>query len=371
MRILVTLLLLSCFAIIFLLGIFVGIYKIFPYSELNNLKDQLEPEITKKSTIDLPENLEYTNKISIETNSDIIEKRNELIQFIWKTNDLPNQLPNSIENNINDVRFDDMPNLKNIEKLTVEMEHGFISHSYLFLPNNSNGKLIIYHQGHSGGFINGKQTIQDFIDSGFSVVAFSMPMIGMNNQPTINIENTGPIKFLKHNQLVLLESEEFSSLKLFFEPINSTLNYLENNYSFSEFHMVGISGGGWTSTVYPALDPRISKSFSVAGSLPLSLRNTMDDVGDYEQFHPQLYSIANYFELYVMSSIGNDRAFYQIFNKNDPCCFSGDIYKSYHESLKNFVSEFNSGDFDIILDDTHNEHIISSFTNKIIINKLS
>ena len=165
------------------------------------------------------------------------------------------------------------------------MEHGFISNSYLFLPKDSNGKLIIYHQGHSGGFVNGKQTIQDFLNAGFSVAAFSMPLFGMNNQPIVNIDNIGPVKFLKHNQFVLLESEEFSSLKLFFAPINSTLNYIENNYSFSEFHMVGISGGGWTSTVYPALDPRISKSFSVAGSLPLSLRNIVDDVGDLSLIH--------------------------------------------------------------------------------------
>ena len=54
-----------------------------------------------------------------------------------------------------------------------------------------------------------------------------------------------------------------------------------------------------------------------AGSLPLSLRNVIDDVGDYEQFHPELYSIANYFELYVLSSTGKDREFYQIFNKNE------------------------------------------------------
>ena len=43
--------------------------------------------------------------------------------------------------------------------------------------------------------------------------------------------------------------------------------------------MIGISGGGWTTTVYPAIDTRISESFSVAGSLPLSLRNTIEDNG--------------------------------------------------------------------------------------------
>ena len=165
--------------------------------------------------------------VSILNSEDIDKKRHELINLIWKSNSLPSNQP-TVETNIVDERFSNLTNLQKIEKISLEMEHGFISNSYLFLPKDSNGKLIIYHQGHSGGFVNGKQTIQDFLNAGFSVAAFSMPLFGMNNQPIVNIDNIGPVKFLKHNQFVLLESEEFSSLKLFFAPINSTLNYIEN-----------------------------------------------------------------------------------------------------------------------------------------------
>ena len=98
--------------------------------------------------------------------------------------------------------------------------------------------------------------------------------------------------------------------------------------------------------------------------------NVIDDVGDYEQFHPELYSIANYFELYVLSSTGKDREFYQIFNKNDPCCFAGEIYKIYHEPLKKFISKFDSWNFDIILDDTHTEHKKSENITEFIIQNL-
>ena len=350
---------------VFLFGLFIGF--IIPDTSIS------DSFYNEKNVETFSQNLNQINideYVDIRNSEDIQEKRQKLINFIWKSDSLPSIQPN-IETNIVDDRFSNLTNLQKIEKISLHMEHGFISHSYLFLPNNSNGKLIIYHQGHSGGFINGKETIQDFLDSGFSVAAFSMPLIGMNNQPIINLDNIGPVIFFKHNQLVLLESEEFSSLELFFAPINSTLNYLENNYSFREYHMVGISGGGWVTTVYPALDSRISKSFSVAGSLPLSLRNIVDDVGDYEQFHPKLYSMANYFELYAMNSIGKDREFYQIFNKNDPCCFAGETYKIYYEPLKKFVSQFDSGNFDIIIDDTHNEHIISDFSKESIIEKLS
>ena len=113
--------------------------------------------------------------VNISTSEDIDKKRHELINLIWKSNSLPSNQP-TVETNIVDDRFSNLTNLQKIEKISLEMEHGFISNSYLFLPKDSNGKLIIYHQGHSGGFINGEQTIQDFLNSGFSVAAFSMPL---------------------------------------------------------------------------------------------------------------------------------------------------------------------------------------------------
>ena len=98
--------------------------------------------------------------------------------------------------------------------------------------------------------------------------------------------------------------------------------------------MIGISGGGWTTTLYAAIDDRISKSFSVAGSLPISLRIESRDIGDYEQTHREFYSIANYLELYVMCSYGENRMQMHIFNKLDPCCFSGDLSMNYENIIK-------------------------------------
>jgi hypothetical protein len=354
--------------VVFIFGMFVGSTSlsineqksIYIDSEKQSLSNQLETE-----TINIEK---FT---SFQDESQIAQKRSELINFLWHTEQLPIDLPNLVETNFTDSRFDDLQNLRKIEKLSIFMKDGFHSHPYIFLPETSNGKLILYHQGHSGGFVNGKQIIQAFLNSGFSVAAFSMPLIGLNNQPTVQIENFGPIQFFKHNQLILLDSDEFSSMNYFFTPINITLNHLIENYSFDEYHMVGISGGGWASTVYPAIDTRISKSFSVAGSLPLSLRNTIGDVGDYEQYNKKFYSILNYFELYIMSSYGQDREFTQIFNKYDPCCFAGNISENYYDSINDFVSNLSSGNFNIIFDDTHSEHKISDFTIDLIIKKLS
>ena len=97
-----------------------------------------------------------------------------------------------------------------------------------------------------------------------------------------------------------------------------SLNYVDTTFNFDSYYMVGISGGGWTTTLYSAIDPRITQSYSIAGSLPLYLRSSPEDIGDYEQIVPSLYRIANYLDLYILDSYGENRKHVQIFNKYDP-----------------------------------------------------
>lgn len=357
-------------------GISVGTYKIFPYEYLNSFKDNIE---FNERTLKNFDAYNFESRIDIQDSSDIQKIQNELIFYIWKTpssmifptDNSSKILPTIVEKNIFDKRFSNLDNLKKIDKFSIEMENDVNSIVYLFHSNENNNELIIYHQGHSGGFVNGKSTINYFLKNGYSVMAFSMPFVGMNNQPIIDIKNFGPIKFFDHDQLRFLESENFSPLSYFFTPINHSLNYLDLNYNFKNYHMLGISGGGWTATIYPALDTRISKSFAVSGSLPIPLRTNSQDIGDYEQIHPELYDIANYSEFYIMSSYGQNRAFNQIFNKYDPCCFSGNLFSEYESKISNIVYKLNFGDFNVYLDDTHKEHKISEYAQELILEKIA
>jgi hypothetical protein len=146
-----------------------------------------------------------------------------------------------------------------------------------------------------------------------------------------------------------------------------SLNYIDENFDYKSYSILGISTGGWTATLYSALDERISDSFSIAGSYPIYLRSDPKNFGDYEQTVPELYAISNYLELYIMSSYGENRKHIQFFNKNDPCCFSGNSFISYEEPVKNKISQLKNGNFQIYLDETHNEHKISKYvTDKIL-----
>jgi len=362
------------FVSIFFFGTYVGLYKIFPYEFLDSSKDILFGQKTIEKN-QFAEQSSIDSLIRIYDKSDIDKKRNFLIGYFWDVENFQrvkdkSSLP-EVETGISDSNYKDFQNLNRIDRLTVEMEYGINSVSYLFVPEQSNEKLILYHQGHGGDFLLGKDTIQFFLDRNFTVLAMSMPLLGMNNQPVVEIDELGQIKLTSHKKLGLLESNNFNPMKLFLAPIQINLNFLDNEYNFKLYSMIGLSGGGWTTVVYSAIDERISNSFSVAGSMPFYLRVDSIDMGDYEQTNIELYKNVNYLELYVLGAYGDGRQHVQIFNKNDPCCFSGNGYETYEFVVKDKISQLGKGNFQIFIDDTHNEHKISDHILKLIYEEIS
>ena len=360
--------------IVFFYGLSVGMYKVFPYEFLDSSEDTLSGKITI-------ENNQYVNQpdidslIKIDNKSDIDQKRYFLTEFFWDVETLhritsKSSLP-QVESNISDSRYDNFQNLKRIDRLTIEMEYGINSISYLFIPEKSNEKLILYHQGHGGDFILGKNTIQFFLDRNFTVLASTMPLVGMNNQPIVEIDGFGKIKLISHEQLKFLEVNNFNPMRLFLDPIQINLTFLDKEYDFVQYSMVGLSGGGWITVVYSAIDERISNSFSVAGSMPFYLRVDERDIGDYEQTNIDLYRNVNYLELYILSASGDGRKHVQIFNKNDPCCYSGNGYETYEFVIKDKISQLGQGNFQIFVDNTHNEHKISDVALDYIVKNIN
>ena len=348
--------------IVFIFGLIVGVYKIFPYEILDSSLDTIKEEAPTENNQFITQS-DLNTLVRIDGKSDIEKKRNDLTEFFWNVGSLQRvqhdgQLP-EIESDIYDSRYNDLQNLKRIDKLIVEMEYGIDSVSYLLLPEESNQKLILYHHGHDGDFILGSDTIQFFLERNFTVLAMTMPLVGMNNQPIVGIDGFGEMKLISHDQFNLLEKNNLNPMKLFINPIQVNLNYLDKEYDFKRYSIIGLSGGGWTGLVYSAIDDRISDSFSIASSLPFYLRVDARDIGDYEQTNVNLYKITNYLELYVLAGYGDDRKHIQIFNKDDPCCYSGIGYESYEFFIKNKLVELGKGSFQILIDDTHNEHKIS------------
>jgi len=307
--------------------------------------------------------------IDIRSAEDVIAKRKALIKYIWGGKGFPSKkLPGKVVENIKDDRYAHLfdANLRQIDKVVVDMDYDLYSIIYHFIPQKGNNRLIIYHQGHNGDFIKGIDTIRAFLGKGYSVMGFSMPLLGMNNQPVVNLERFGKFQVSKHEHLKLLENP----VRFFVEPVAVAINYAAK-FRYDEVHMIGISGGGWTTTLYAAIDPRILHSYPVAGTLPIYLRsNSKRDWGDYEQTLPDLYNIANYPELYIMGSFGDNRKQLQILNKYDSCCFAGIKYRTYENAVKEVVRSLGKGKFEIFLDQTHKEHKISNDALKVVFESL-
>ena len=366
-KIIISLILIS--AATFSYGLFVGHYEIFPFEMLSEIK-KIPYESESNTRLQIYQDLSNDDLISFQSISDIDNTKQTLIEYIWNDSKLPRELPTKHEYDVKDRIADELQNLDRIDSFTVEMKYGVNSISYLFIAKNSNDKLVIYHQGHNAISLNGFDDhsfdqdiplIQNFLDNNYSVLIFSMPGKGMNNEPIIDHEKFGNFKLNSHDHFHLLEAKNFHPIQFFLEPVVITLNQIEKDYSFVTYSMMGLSGGGWTTIVVSAVDDRISESYSIAGSFPIWLRSDSRDYGDYEQTIPEFYQIANYEELYFLSAYGDNRRLVLFYNEFDPCCFPGELYNKFPfgDIVKTKISKFNKGNFDVIVDYGQTEHMIS------------
>lgn len=187
-----------------------------------------------------------------------------------------------------------------------------------------NGKLAIYHAGHSQlALREGMDTVTRMLNAGYDVLALSMPAEPHD-------------RFAKYPR----------PLQPFLEPVALALNYALAHRHYRDVLMSGLSGGGWTTVVYSAIDPRIRRSYPIAGSLPFYIRAVQKDaVGDYEQQLPGLS--ASYLDLYLLAA-SEGREQVQVFNLNDPCCFSGTAALGYRPALARRATAL-GGQFDVVV----------------------
>ena len=269
-------------------------------------------------------------------------------------------LPSEVTGDFQDPRYDDISALEQIDRIVVSMDFDLQSQIYRFVPADPNGGILFFHQGHRGDFHRSKALIGRFLREGYSVVAFCMPLLGLNEPVSVELPGIGRVKVATHDHMEYLTPASGHPIRYFVEPVVVALNWLEANEEFSGVSMVGISGGGWTTTLAAAVDPRIARSFPVAGSYPIFLRaREVRDWGDFEQHCPALYRTANHLELYLLGAHGEGRTQVQIFNRYDSCCFGGLKSRVYEDVVKSRLSSLGAGSFDLLVDESHQEHQIS------------
>ena len=143
---------------------------------------------------------------------------------------------------------------------------------------------------------------------------------------------------------------------MFIAPVVATVDHFLKANPASDITLAGFSGGGWTTTVAAAVDPRIRHSVEVAGSQPFA--DLSSCAGDYEQCHPALFGRVSMTQIYVLASQGLFREHVQFLNYYDTCCYSHIDGKAYTEVVQQSVSASGGGLFLMFPDYTLQTHAI-------------
>ena len=312
--------------------------------------------------------------ITVMTARDVTEKRRALIQYIWGAGGFPDKrLPSAVTTNVPSP-VQHLTGLARVDKLRFDLAPGLQGLAYHFVPEKPNRELVIVHHGHACTLDDDpapsdvgfglQRTIHELLREGYGVLGVFMPRqrpgdCGGSHDELFKWQTTG------------------SPMKFFLEPVALSLNYLKTRSradrfpKYRTFHMTGLSGGGWTTTIYAAIDPTIRCSFPVAGTIPLYLRSG-GSVGDREQFEPSFYQLASYPDLYVLGAYGRSRRQVQILCRRDDCCFGeaehdakrmGLPYEAavreYARRVSATLENLGGGSFQLEIDNSAPSHMIS------------
>ena len=311
--------------------------------------------------------------ITVHSAREVADKRRALIQYLWGTEGFPiRRLPNILTNVASPVK--QLSALARVDEFRTDMAPGLQGLAYHFIPRRPNRELVVVHHGHACTLDDDpsltdtgyglQRTINALLREGYGVLGVFMPHM----QPG---DCTGG-----HEAMFQMKTTG-SPLKYFLESTAVSLNYLKTRSRagrfpiYRTFHMTGLSGGGWTTTVYAAIDPTIRCSFPVAGTIPLYLR-TGGSVGDREQFEASFYRIAGYPDLYILGAHGRGRKQVQILVRHDDCCFGqaqhdakssgmayADAMREYEIRIRTALKEIGLSSYRLEIDEIAPSHMIS------------
>lgn len=147
-------------------------------------------------------------------------------------------------------------------------------------PTRRSDTLVVLHQGHNapcvlpGGDPDYDGSVDWLNQLGYDVMNHHMPTFQPNANNPYGVA-------CDHAWFAQFEAQGAPVIGRFFlEPVVRSINYAVGVLGYKRVVMTGLSGGGWTTTLLAAIDPRIALSAPVAGSLPCDFQHTS---WDFEQ----------------------------------------------------------------------------------------
>ena len=348
---------------------------LFVFKNQENLKNELSNASLKKiiqmeKVFNKPVIYKYLYKYFEPKHiSELIDIRNTILENYILDED---QISFVKVNNLND-KFDSFKSKPKNKFEIYNVGYYNINHFAILEKAENKKKLLIYNQGHIPGNPYNDQYFLEikkkFISEGYDVLSLSMTGLGYNNNPKINFpgyqKNLNPelhetyssyydSKFSNKKPLSLMLSGNYYLIK----------NIIKKN-NYEEITMIGISGGGWYTTLLSSIITKINVSYSFAGTMPLLFGLFDSNIKDWEQVDSSLFNIIDYNSLYILSTLDGDgnsnRRHYQIYNDEDPCCFKNPAAKM----LKEIYTNNKVKNFEIVILNNKKHSIRTDFLFKI------
>lgn len=259
-----------------------------------------------------------------------------------------------------------------------------------FFQNSS--KLAIVCAGHNQGLLPPSSCTTDFdalikslAAAEFDIVFVSMPFMGDNqgfhnySDPALSAVPSGGLHFAIGTGAVQGIGLIGSRLRYWIDPVIAGLQYAINSRSaigqslstpqtYNRIVMVGHSGGGWTTTLCAAIDPRIDRSYSVAGSMPFAYRVANEPgLADWEQEDGfRGLGFNDYPDAYLMAAAESSRKHMLFYNGGDTS-FTGHRAAPWAAWLRETAQDGGFGEVDVLIDHNAVGHNISPLVRAAIV----
>jgi hypothetical protein len=203
-----------------------------------------------------------------------VSTRQKILATIWESGKISTRsIPDSI------VPVHNVSLAPHARQITWNISGQFfpLTSTTFYNPRSASGRtsdtIVLHHHGHAKScdnaagcpiwfdFYNVTSFIHDELEADYFMLY--MPLLGPNQQHG----------YPEHHQWFnQWEAKGDKTIRYFVEPLHLTVNYALA-LGYKRVVMMGKSGGGWTTTVCSALDPRIDVSFPIAGSIPLAFHH--------------------------------------------------------------------------------------------------
>lgn len=327
------------------------------------------------STVTLPigqVNVDIYPLLNAHSASEYQDLRADLVQFVWKGAGVPTSLLPSWEGAYNHAK----PAWVAPVGVTMRAAHArdpittdVYSVIYLLEAPTDNDCLFVHNFSHGSGLVAGaavtqgeRNHINARLADGCDVVVLGMPFNGDNAIITTTIPYASypnPGYNALHDFFEAYETSDSTPIRYFLNPPIIGTNWAINRHGgYGRIGISGLSGGGLVSTFVAALDTRITHSYTIAGTMPMHMRNHKPgDVGDWEQSGSAWLDIADYMDLYILGALEPGRRSMQLFNLHDGCCFSGDQSYAFSNQLKGIASRMGVDGLGFYVSDTSGHEV--------------